>query len=151
MKFFETCPKHSLVITRCELSHINTTEINPCVGLQQYSFIYSQAAKFKFSIRESFRVMLETVFNASTSPIEVEYLALSREISQNKSFQDECALKMASCKRCLSVKNKIAEKHSIKFNFCDKHNFYQSIISICLHIGMFLKASKGYVTVKEIQ
>ena len=52
--------------------------------------------------------------------------ACSREEHQNDGFHYHSALKLTGCKKWLSVKNRIAERHGIEVNFNDKHNFYLS-------------------------
>ena len=107
-------------------SNLSTAAMNPCVGRRQYLVTYSQADESKFSTRESFGKMLEAEFNAGTSVVKVDYWACSREEHQNDGFHYHCALKLTGCKKWLSVKNRIAEKHGIQVNFSDKHNFYLS-------------------------
>ena len=75
---------------------------------------------------------------AGTSVVEVDYWACSRQEHQNDGFHYHCALKLTGCKKWLSVKNRIAEKHDIKVNFSDKHN-----ISTCLHTGMSVEVTKS--------
>ena len=70
--------------------------------------------------------MLEADFNAGTSVAKVDYWACSRGEHQNDCFHYYCALKLTGCKKWLSVKNRIAEKHGIEVNFSEKHNFYLS-------------------------
>ena len=70
--------------------------------------------------------MLEAGFNAGTSVVKVNCWACSRDEHQNDGFHYHCALKLTGCKKWLSVKNRIEEKHGIQVNFSDKHNFYLS-------------------------
>ena len=70
--------------------------------------------------------MLAAEFNAGTSVVKVDYWACFREEHQNDGFHYHCALKLTGCKKWLSVKNRIAEKHGIQVSFSDKHNFYLS-------------------------
>ena len=98
--------------------------MNPRASRGQYLVTYSQADEFSFW--ESFGKMLNAEFNAGTSVVKVDYWACSKEEPQNDSFHYHCALKLTSCKKWLSVKKIIAEKHCIQVNFSDKHNFYFS-------------------------
>ena len=100
-----------------EPSNLSTAAMNPRVGRRQYLVTYS---------RESFGKMLEAEFNAGTSVFKVDYWACCREEHQNDGFHYHCALKLTGCKKWLSVKNRIAEKHGIQVSFSDKHNFYLS-------------------------
>ena len=70
--------------------------------------------------------MLEAQFNAGTSVVKVDYWTCSKEEDHNDSFHYHCALKLIGCKKWLSVKKRIAEKHCIQVNFSDKYNFYFS-------------------------
>ena len=72
------------------------------------------------------RVESEAEFNAGTTIFKVHYWACSIEEHQNDDFHYHCALKLTGCKKWLSVKNTIAEKHGVQVNFSDKHNFYYS-------------------------
>ena len=109
-----------------EPSNLSTAAMNPCVGRRQYLVTYSQADESKFFIQKSCGKMLEAEFNASISVVKMDYWACSREEYHNNEFHYHCALKLTGCKKWLSVKNRITEKHDIQINFSDKHNFYLS-------------------------
>jgi len=109
-----------------EKSNTSSTSINPRVGRRQYLVTYSQADATKFSTRESFAKMLEEEFNAGSSAVKVEYWACCSEKHQNNGFHYHCALKLTGCKKWLSIKTRIVEKHGIQVNFSDNHNFYLS-------------------------
>ena len=94
-------------------SNVSAVAMNPCVGCPQYLLTYSQVDESKFSIWESFGKMLEAEFNAGTSVVKVDYWTCSREEHQNDGFHYHCALKLTGCKKWLSVKNRIAEKHGV--------------------------------------
>ena len=115
---------HILLIITDEPSNVSGAAMNPRVGRRQYLVTYSEADESKFFTRESFGKMLEAEFNAGTSVVKVDYWACSREEHQNNGFHYHFALKLTVCKKWLSVKNRIAEKHGIKVSFSDKHNFY---------------------------
>ena len=67
--------------------------------------------------------MLEAEFNAGTSVVKLDCWPCFREEHQNDGFHYHCALKLTGCKKWLSVKKRIAEKHGIQVSFNDKHNF----------------------------
>ena len=56
-----------------EPSNLSTAAMNFCVGRRQYLLTYYQADESKFSIKKSFREMLEVEFNADTSVVKVNY------------------------------------------------------------------------------
>ena len=62
--------------------------------------------------------------NACITAVKVDYSACWREEHQNDSFHYHCELQLIGCKKWLSVKNRIAEEHSIQVNFSDLHNPY---------------------------
>ena len=68
--------------------------------------------------------MLEAEFNTDTSVVKVDYWACFREEHHNNGFHYHCTLKLTGCKKWLSVKNRIAEKHGIQVSFSYKLNFY---------------------------
>ena len=109
-----------------EPSNVSTAAINPRVCRRQYLVTYSQADESKFSTRICFGKMLEAELNAGTSVVKVNYWACYREEYQNDGFHDHCALKLTGCKKWLTVKNGIVEKHGVQVSFNDKHDFYNS-------------------------
>ena len=62
--------------------------------------------------------------NACITAVKVDYSACWREEHQNDSFHYHCELQLIGCKKWLSVKDRIAEEHSIQVNFSDLHNPY---------------------------
>ena len=88
--------------------------------------------------------MLEAEFKAGTSVVKVDYWACSREEHRNNGFNYHCALKMRGCKKWLSVKNRIAEKHGIQVNFSDKHNFYLSAYRYICKSGQEVAHSENH-------
>ena len=119
-----------------EPSNLSPAAMSPRLGRQQYLVTYSQADESKSSTRESFGKVLQEEFNAGTSVAKVSYCAYAREEHQNDGFNYRCALTLTGCKKWLSVKNRIAEKHGIQVYFLT------NIISICLHTGMSVKVIK---------
>ena len=119
-----------------EPSNLSPAAMSPRLGRQQYLVTYSQANESKYSTRESFGKVLQEEFNVGTSVVKVDYCAYAGEEHQNDGFHYRCALTLTGCKKWLSVKNRIAEKHGIQAYFLT------NIISICLHTGMSVKVIK---------
>ena len=94
--------------------------------------------------------MLKAEFNAGTSVVKLDCWPCFREEHQNDGFHYHCAWKLTGCKKWLSVKKRIAEKHGIQVNFNDKHNFCLSGYRYVFKSGSQWKSSSRAFDKKSI-
>ena len=101
---------HISVITVGDSSIASTAAVNPCVGRWQYLVIYSQAFESTFFTQETFKKMLEAEFMQASALLMWTIGCIPGRSTRMKTFT---IIVRWSCKKWLSVKNRIAESPGI--------------------------------------